>query len=314
MLSAMVEGLGHNPVTAYLAMMAVRLVELHRVLKPTGSLYLHCDPTAGHYLKVLLDAIFSPSRFRNEIIWQRTSGATIRKCIWRPIKSRMRGISGRKMNQNPWEATSDLFNQVISATTDLDLPYKGHWQTTVILFLVQANERLESVKLLLDADHDESAIILTRSIFELAVNACYISADVQTRLPEYLAHGGTPTGDANQVFANSAPTRTWKRLDQMCKELGPVWVKHYETFYRYASVPSHAGSFTMGQSLLKLIAREAPSEEKKAEVLFTALILHMHLAKLAAQTFPTQIDMSAVQAVNTEYLGLAASLSPKVGG
>ena len=49
-------------------------VQLHRILKPTGSLYLHCDPTAGHYLKVMLDDIFGgTSRFRNEIIWKRTS-------------------------------------------------------------------------------------------------------------------------------------------------------------------------------------------------------------------------------------------------
>jgi DNA modification methylase len=54
---------------AYLAMMAPRLVELHRVLRPTGSIYLHCDPTASHYLKLLMDAVFGPSCFRNEIIW-----------------------------------------------------------------------------------------------------------------------------------------------------------------------------------------------------------------------------------------------------
>jgi site-specific DNA-methyltransferase (adenine-specific) len=57
---------------AYLSMMAPRLVELRRVLKPTGSLYLHCDPTASHYLKLLLDAVLGPRNFRNEIIWQRT--------------------------------------------------------------------------------------------------------------------------------------------------------------------------------------------------------------------------------------------------
>jgi site-specific DNA-methyltransferase (adenine-specific) len=59
---------------AYLAMMAPRLVELQRVLKPTGSLYLHCDPNASHYLKILLDAIFGPTNFRNEIIWKRKAG------------------------------------------------------------------------------------------------------------------------------------------------------------------------------------------------------------------------------------------------
>ena len=61
--------LGENDAMAYLVNMAPRLVELHRVLKPTGSLYLHCDPTMSHYLKVMLDAIFGPTNFRNEIIW-----------------------------------------------------------------------------------------------------------------------------------------------------------------------------------------------------------------------------------------------------
>jgi DNA modification methylase len=58
---------------AYLAMMAPRLIELHRVLKLTGSIYLHCDPTASHYLKMLMDAIFSPANFVNEINWKRSS-------------------------------------------------------------------------------------------------------------------------------------------------------------------------------------------------------------------------------------------------
>ncbi|MEQ7154023.1 DNA methyltransferase [Brevundimonas aurifodinae] len=71
MLAAMRSFLGTNDMMAYLAMMAVRLIELHRVLKPTGSLYLHCDPTASHYLKLLLDAVFGPTNYRNEIIWKR---------------------------------------------------------------------------------------------------------------------------------------------------------------------------------------------------------------------------------------------------
>lgn len=61
--------LGDNDMLAYLSMMAPRLVELHRVLKPTGSIYLHCDPAASHYLKLLMDAVFGPQQFRNEIIW-----------------------------------------------------------------------------------------------------------------------------------------------------------------------------------------------------------------------------------------------------
>ena len=65
--------LGHSDMMAYLAMMAPRLTELHRVLKVTGSIYLHCDPTAGHYLKMLMDAVFGPQYFRNEIVWKRTT-------------------------------------------------------------------------------------------------------------------------------------------------------------------------------------------------------------------------------------------------
>jgi site-specific DNA-methyltransferase (adenine-specific) len=73
MMNAMHSAIGENPLMAYLAMMAVRLVELHRVLKDTGSLYLHCDPTASHYLKLVLDGVFGAENFRNEIIWKRTT-------------------------------------------------------------------------------------------------------------------------------------------------------------------------------------------------------------------------------------------------
>ncbi len=65
--------IGTNQMMAYLVMMAVRLKELHRVLKPTGSLYLHCDPTASAYLKILLDTIFGAENFQNEVIWKRSS-------------------------------------------------------------------------------------------------------------------------------------------------------------------------------------------------------------------------------------------------
>jgi site-specific DNA-methyltransferase (adenine-specific) len=73
MISALREFIGANQMMAYLVMMTARLIELHRVLKDTGSLYLHCDPTASHYLKIVLDAIFGVENFRNEIIWRRTN-------------------------------------------------------------------------------------------------------------------------------------------------------------------------------------------------------------------------------------------------
>ncbi len=74
MIGALRQFIGTNQMLAYLVMMAARLVELHRVLKPTGSLYLHCDPTASHYLKILLDMIFGAGNFGNEIIWKRKTG------------------------------------------------------------------------------------------------------------------------------------------------------------------------------------------------------------------------------------------------
>lgn len=84
LLRAMRAFLGENDMMAYLSMMAIRLIELHRVLKPTGSLYLHCDPTASHYLKLLLDGVFGPANFRREIIWRSgwVSGFKTRTLNW----------------------------------------------------------------------------------------------------------------------------------------------------------------------------------------------------------------------------------------
>ena len=83
-IKALMDLIGHNQMMAYLVMMAARLIELERVLKPTGSLYLHCDPTASHYLKIVLDAVFGTENYRNHITWKRTgSHGGSRK--WGPI-------------------------------------------------------------------------------------------------------------------------------------------------------------------------------------------------------------------------------------
>jgi site-specific DNA-methyltransferase (adenine-specific) len=78
-MQALQASLGEGDMMAYLAMMAVRVIELHRVLKPTGSLYLHCDPTASHYLKIILDAVFGGENFLNELIWKRSSAHTAKR-------------------------------------------------------------------------------------------------------------------------------------------------------------------------------------------------------------------------------------------
>jgi site-specific DNA-methyltransferase (adenine-specific) len=83
MLRSMRAFLKESDMMAYLAMMCARLIELHRVLKPTGSMYLHCDPTASHYLKILMDAIFGARFFRNEIVWKRTSSHGSKR--WGPV-------------------------------------------------------------------------------------------------------------------------------------------------------------------------------------------------------------------------------------
>lgn len=73
LMTAFISFLGRNDMTAYLVMMATRLLEMHRVLKPNGSLYLHCDPSASHYLKIVLDAVFGKENYRTEISWKRQS-------------------------------------------------------------------------------------------------------------------------------------------------------------------------------------------------------------------------------------------------
>jgi site-specific DNA-methyltransferase (adenine-specific) len=74
LMLALEKMIGKNDVLAYLTMMTIRLIELKRVLKKTGSMYLHCDPTASHYLKIVLDVVFGKKNFRNEIIWHKNSG------------------------------------------------------------------------------------------------------------------------------------------------------------------------------------------------------------------------------------------------
>jgi len=84
MMRAFLEFMNTSNLMAYITMMAIRLIELHRVLKPTGSLYLHCDPTSSHYLKILIDQIFGIKNFRNEVIWKRTDakGNVLKKFGW----------------------------------------------------------------------------------------------------------------------------------------------------------------------------------------------------------------------------------------
>jgi site-specific DNA-methyltransferase (adenine-specific) len=86
LIGALHDSIGNNDVMAYLVMMTIRLIELHRVLKPTGSLYLHCDPTASHYLKLVLDQIFGPANFLREIVWAYGTPSGGRVAGAKPVK------------------------------------------------------------------------------------------------------------------------------------------------------------------------------------------------------------------------------------
>ncbi len=93
--------LGDSDMLAYLAMMAPRLVQLRRVLNPTGSLYLHCDPTSSHYLKMLLDGVLGPQCFRNEIVWKRANAHNDPKRYGRISDTILYYVKG---DQNTWNA------------------------------------------------------------------------------------------------------------------------------------------------------------------------------------------------------------------
>jgi site-specific DNA-methyltransferase (adenine-specific) len=82
LIDALRSAFHESDMMAYIVMMAVRLRELHLKLKPTGSIYLHCDPTASHYLKILMDAIFGQNRFLNEIIWLRANAHNLKSRMW----------------------------------------------------------------------------------------------------------------------------------------------------------------------------------------------------------------------------------------
>ncbi len=107
-ISALRTIVGDNQMLAYLVMMTARLVELHRVLKPTGSLYLHCDPTASHYLKMILDTIFGAQNFRNEIIWKRTTTHSDAK-RWSPVSDTI--LYYTKTSTFTWNPTYNDHNE-----------------------------------------------------------------------------------------------------------------------------------------------------------------------------------------------------------
>lgn len=226
------------------------------------------------------------------------------------------------VTESVWERTIDLTNRVFQVTSGLNLLHGDQWPGVVTVFLTQGNERLDSTRALLDNNHSDSAVILTRSLFELAVNLAYIAKNTAKRLREYLKHGGIPTtsqeaqqlqqdidSGAPPAVIDIVPRQAWRRLKDMCCELGSGWLKEYGTFYRYASVPTHAGSFTLGNNYVQLLKQQPPSDRQKAVVLVSALAFHLRVAEISANVFPQEIKPEAVRELRTECEELGQTLA-----
>lgn len=225
-------------------------------------------------------------------------------------------------SENAWQRAADLTNMVLQVTRGVDLPRGNDWRIVVTVFLLQANERLDSTRVLLDKNYWDSAVIVTRSLFELAVNVAYLAKDVSRRLPSYLRHGGIPTtSEEAESLQNKlerrdhpevrdfVPGRAWKHLKDMCCDLGSGWLKEYETFYRFASVPTHAGSFTLGNNLKQLLDQHQAPDSHRADVLVTALGLPLRVAEVAADVFPERISLQRLQEMRLECQRLGQSLA-----
>lgn len=209
------------------------------------------------------------------------------------------------MVDDVWLQAVDLTEKVFAATSVARLPTDDDWHVVVGVHLYQAYQRLDSISMLLVRGYRDSADVLTRSLFEIAVNLSYIAKDVEQRLPEYLRHGHFPLSkeDAEQIerklsqepspeVKGIVPERAWKPLRVMCCDLG--WLAEYDTFYRYLSVVDHAGSFRLLVNYLRLLEQEPLSQWDKASVLLAALCLYLRVAEVAATLFPAQIKAERI--------------------
>lgn len=214
-------------------------------------------------------------------------------------------------------------NRILKVSSGLALPKGDRWPTFVTVSLVQSNARLHSIGVLLNEGDYDSAVILTRSLFELGVNLSYISKDIKKRLAKYLRHGGVllTNEEVEQAKAqlerlesgrmdvkDIVPKGAWKHLKEMCCDLGSGRLKEYEIFYRYASVPTHTGAFTLGETLTRLLTGGSLPDREQTAVLVTASELHLRVVQIAAETFPQHIAIGTVEVLHKECSTLGGSL------
>ena len=126
-LEALIAALGKVQVCAYLVNMGIRLVELRRILKPTGSIYLHCDPTASHYLKIVMDCIFEQKHFVNEIIWSYKTGGTSKKWFGKKHDVILFYRKSEACTFNPQKEKSYLSHKYGFSNIDIHKDEGGHY-------------------------------------------------------------------------------------------------------------------------------------------------------------------------------------------
>jgi hypothetical protein len=219
-----------------------------------------------------------------------------------------------------WQEAVSLTKMVFRATPSFDVSTSDHWQIVVAVQLHEAHERLNSIGMLLDKGYVDSAHVLARSLFEIALNMAYIEKDVEQRLPEYLKHGGFPLSeeDAEQLeqklseesleeVRGMVPERAWRSIREMCCDLG--WSGEYGTFYRYLSVVEHGGSFRLMTNFLKLLEREPVPQWERASVLLYAVCLYLRVSEVAAKVSPSKIRADKIADLTGECYKMMESFA-----
>ena len=212
----------------------------------------------------------------------------------------------------------DLTDKVLDVTYGIGVPrypdddsyLETLWYAVVTRALYQQNKRLHSVAFLLRSESYDynSAVVLTRSIFECAADLVYMAHDKEERLVKYLKHGGVPMNPEemsqrqNEISSGVPPTlstRRWEFVSSICENLGSVWEKVYTgDSYRLSSVVAHNGAYTLSGDYSEIVQ---PREEKAtARVLYTALSYHLKIAEVVAWVFPKSIDIRYILQFNKQ--------------
>ena len=199
----------------------------------------------------------------------------------------------------------DLTDKVLDVTYGIGVPrypdddsyLETLWYAVVTRALYQQNKRLHSVAFLFRSESYDynSAVVLTRSIFECAADLIYMAHDKEERLVKYLKHGGVPMNPEemsqrqNEISSGVPPTLSTRR----CENLGSVWGKVYTgDSYRLSSVVAHNGAYTLSGDYSEIVQ---PREEKAtARVLYTALSYHLKIAQVVAWVFPESVDIQYI--------------------